>query len=413
MSASERRWPDLWFATVAVATVALSFLVGRDGSPGWQTVRIVIALGVGAAAAYAVERGSALVRGGAAFAVGLVATGVGAGIGVPHMTKAGWSVTAVAGLLGLASGVVLLVAGAWTLIRATRRWWRLLIIPALVAVAYIVLITITVAVAATNVPATRIVGPTPGDRGLPYEEVTFGTSDGVILSGWYVPSTNGAAIVLLHGAGSTRSSVLDHAVILARNGYGVLLPDARGHGRSGGRAMDFGWYGDADVHAGVSYLVGRSDVDERRIAVVGLSMGGEEAIGAAASDDRIRAVVAEGATNRGLSDRRFLSEAYGVRGRIQQGIDALLFGLTDLLTEADPPTALRDAVAAAAPRPVLLIAAGDVPDESVAGAFVRSGAPTSVELWEVFGSGHTRALRTNPQEWERRVTEFLAAALHY
>jgi dienelactone hydrolase len=176
--------------------------------------------------------------------------------------------------------------------------------------------------------------------------------------------------------------------------------------------MDFGWYGDADVHAGVSYLVGRSDVDERRIAVVGLSMGGEEAIGAAASDDRIRAVVAEGATNRSLSDRRFLSEAYGVRGRIQQGIDALLFGLTDLLTEADPPTALRDAVAAAAPRPVLLIAAGDVPDESVAGAFVRSGAPTSVELWEVFGSGHTRALSTNPQEWERRVTEFLAAALH-
>jgi len=66
--------------------------------------------------------------------------------------------------------------------------------------------------------------------------------------------------------------------------------------------MDFGWYGEADVSAGVSYLAGRSDVDEGRIAVVGLSMGGEEAIGAAAAR-RIRAVVAEGATNRAFADR--------------------------------------------------------------------------------------------------------------
>ena len=109
---------------------------------------------------------------------------------------------------------------------------------------------------------------------------------------------NHAAVVLLHGAGSTRSSVLDHAVVLANHGYGVLLFDARGHGRSGGRAMDFGWYGDKDVTAAVSFLQTRPDVDDDLIAAVGLSMGGEEAIGAAASDRRIRAVVAEGATHR-------------------------------------------------------------------------------------------------------------------
>ena len=69
------------------------------------------------------------------------------------------------------------------------------------------------------------------------------------LSGWYVPSRNGAAVVLLHGAGSTRSAVLPHAVVLADDGFGVLLYDARGHGRSQGRAMDFGWYGDLGVAA--------------------------------------------------------------------------------------------------------------------------------------------------------------------
>ena len=46
-----------------------------------------------------------------------------------------------------------------------------------------------------------------------------------------------------------RSAVLDQAAVLARHGYGVLLYDARGMGRSGGRAMNFGWYGDRDLAA--------------------------------------------------------------------------------------------------------------------------------------------------------------------
>src|SRR5690606_16506366 len=91
------------------------------------------------------------------------------------------------------------------------------------------------------------------------------TADGVRLAAWYVPSTNRAAVVLLHGAGSTRSNVLRHAAVLADNGYGVLLLDARGHGESEGRAMDFGWWGDADVTAAVEALAGRADVDPDRI----------------------------------------------------------------------------------------------------------------------------------------------------
>ena len=122
------------------------------------------------------------------------------------------------------------------------------------------------------------------------------------LAGWYVPSSNGAAVVLRHGSGSTRTDVLDQAAAIARGGYGVLLTDARGHGESGGRAMDFGWFGDADTTAAVTFLTEQPDVDADRIGVVGMSMGGEEAIGAAAADPRISAVVAEGATGRTDAD---------------------------------------------------------------------------------------------------------------
>ena len=48
-----------------------------------------------------------------------------------------------------------------------------------------------------------------------------------------------------------------------------------------------------DVSAAVSYLGGRLDVRDGRIAVVGMSMGGEEAVAAIGADPRIRAIVAE------------------------------------------------------------------------------------------------------------------------
>ena len=41
-----------------------------------------------------------------------------------------------------------------------------------------------------------------------------------------------------------------------QDGFGVLAFDAGGHGRSEGRAMDFGWYGDEDVRAAVALVRG-------------------------------------------------------------------------------------------------------------------------------------------------------------
>ena len=118
----------------------------------------------------------------------------------------------------------------------------------------------------------------------------------------YLDAGSGVPIVLLHGSGSTRDGVLDHLAELARAGFGILAFDARGHGESDGTAMDWGWYGDRDTAAAVSFLEHRPDVERGRIGAVGLSMGGEEALTTAASDPRIRAVVAEGATMRAFSD---------------------------------------------------------------------------------------------------------------
>ncbi len=397
-------------ASVAVGA-ALAFIVVRDGSPAWQLTRLVTAGGLTWLAHRVLTRSGRVGRAGAAFAQGCVAFAVGIGIGLPHLVKTGLQATTVAGLVALAGGLVLVGTGAAGLVRLSRSWRRLLVVPGLFLAFFVTVWSLAQATAATNVPRTDVGATTPAERGLSYRDVRFATADGVSLSGWYVPSANRAAVVLLHGAGSTRSNVLDHAAVLANHGYGVLLFDSRGHGRSGGRAMDFGWYGDQDTAAAVSFLTTQPDVDPARIAAIGMSMGGEEAIGAAASDTRIRAVVAEGATNRVTADKAWMSEEFGWRGTFSRGLEWLVYNTADLLTAGRQPIPLREAAAAAAPRPILLIAAGDVADEATADRYIQAGSPQSVEVWVVPDTGHTAALDTHPQEWEQRVTAFLATAV--
>ena len=217
--------------------------------------------------------------------------------------------------------------------------------------------------------------------------------------------------MLLHGAGSTRSDVLDEAAVLSEAGFGVLMVDARGHGESGGRAMDFGWHGDADIEAATSYLLTRSDVEPDRIGVVGLSMGGDEALGASGSNRLIRAVVAEGATARSAQDEAWLSDEYGLRGRFQEQLERVQDWLTDGLTSASVPTSSRAGVEASNGTRYLLITAEAVPQEGHSAAYVAAGAPARVQVWTVEGSGHTDGLETAPDEWASRVTTFLDETL--
>ncbi len=287
---------------VGVTGGCLAVIVAAEGSPGWQVVRGLLVVGVTVGAVHATRTRDGVQRGAVLFGVGMIAIAVGVGIALPHLAKSDLTLRAVAAVGALAAGVVALVLGTIDLAGAVRGWRRVPVVTGLVFLALIALRTLGPAVAATNVPTIELGTETPGDRGLEYVDVELRTQHGTVLSGWYLPSRNGAAVVALHGAGSTRSSVLDQAIVLADHGFGVLLYDARGHGDSEGQAMDFGWMGNEDIGAALAFLERQPDVNDERIGVLGLSMGGEQAIGAAAGDPRIMAVVAEGATGRVAGD---------------------------------------------------------------------------------------------------------------
>jgi uncharacterized protein len=374
-------------------------LLARVGGPA---LAIAAALG-----AVSVSRRAGRVSGGLlALLIGAVVTSVSVGDAGAHLVKVGLSGTSYTGLAALLAGVTLLVLGAGLLLGAIRGWRRFLALPLAALLFFYLIAPLTVAVYATRVPVTPLSGRTPADMELSYRDVTMTTRDGIGLSGWYLPSRNGAAVVVLHGSGSNRSNMIDHVAVLARHRYGVLAIDARGHGESGGEAMDLGWSGALDLDAAVSFLGQQPDVDPDRIGVLGLSMGGVGALTGAAADPRIRAVVSEGAVVGTLAD----ASSRGPGGWLSLPFFWVRHVAADLMSAAEPPVALEEAMAGIAPRPVLLISGKGGAETDLNRRF-EAVAPASTELWELPDTPHTHAIWTHREEWARRVLGFLNGAL--
>jgi uncharacterized protein len=236
---------------------------------------------------------------------------------------------------------------------------------------------------------------------IPHEEVVVPAADGRDLAAWWVPSRNGAALLVDHGSGGSRERVVRHIEMLARHGYGVLALDLPGNGESEGHSNGLGDNAQPAVDAALDWLSRRDGVDPDRIAGYGLSLGAEVLIEAAAGDERLRAVVADGAT-RPDDAQDALDPNAGERAvawLMMQGIR----GVSGMHTS----TSLNPLIERIAPRPVLLVATGGFEQEIPANRVYREHGGPTTELYELPDAGHTGGLRKHPAEYERRTIGFL------
>jgi fermentation-respiration switch protein FrsA (DUF1100 family) len=233
--------------------------------------------------------------------------------------------------------------------------------------------------------------------------VTLRTSDGLDLAAWYVPSRNGAAVISY----PTRAWKLEHARMLVRHGYGVLLVDARGYDGSEGDPNAFGWAGAKDVDAAVGWLQRRRDVKGGRIGGIGFSVGGEVLLEAAASNPGLRAVVSEGAGVRSVREHLLR----GPRGWFSLPEAAVQTLAVAVLSGTAPPPSLADLVPRIAPRPLLLIHAGHGAGGEELNPHYYRAASTPKSLWRIAEAGHVGGIAARPREYEARVTGFFDRAL--
>ncbi len=281
-------------------------------------------------------------------------------------------------IMGLTLGVVGLGALAFVVLQSALRGWREL-----------------------HPPRVAIEGLKAKNELTGLIDVSLRTEDGLKLAGWYVPSRNRAAVLLVHGFGSNREQLIPHARVLAAEGYGVLMLDLRAHGESEGTRCSWGDAERRDVKAALDFLSARAEVDGGRIGGLGISLGAATLALAAADDQRLAALILE-ATVSSLEEGAYLDPP-------RWGWFSAAPGLAVFRAAGIDVVSVRpvDALARVAPRPFLLVYGENdlwIPRE------MRERMMSRGESW-VAPCGHADCFELVPEVYGTRMIEFFTRSL--
>jgi len=219
------------------------------------------------------------------------------------------------------------------------------------------------------------------------------------IAAWYVPSRNGAAVVLVHGTGADRASLLDETRILAAAGFGTLAIDLPGQGLSEGRSH----WGVPERHAitaAAEWLGARPGVEANRVGGFGLSMGAYVLTQAAVRCATLRALTLAACPTDVVEQNWVSSDRWGL--------------LTQLptywaLRASGMPLDMRpkDVIGSIAPRAVFIIGGESdhaVPSYMASQLHAAAGSPK--ELWIVPRAHHGDYAAVVPEEYGPRLIAF-------
>ena len=242
---------------------------------------------------------------------------------------------------------------------------------------------------------------------LKYEKVEFRSSDGYKLIGWFIPSSqNLATILVLHGWGCDKGTHLSEVIFLQQAGFNLFLFDTRGHGESQGNYTSLGWYEVRDVKGALDYLKTRKEVDINRIGAIGFSMGATTAFLAQAQIKEIKAVVGDsgflslesGVTSYAKARFRapkypFIFLACWIAG-LRLGFNFKDFDLSYYMDKISP-------------RAVFIIHGEKDEEIRVKDAYLLyKKAKEPKKLWIVEGAFHLEAYNVAPKEYQEKVVNF-------
>lgn len=242
-----------------------------------------------------------------------------------------------------------------------------------------------------------------GAHEITMRDAQFSGARGDTIRGWYVPSRNGAMVILATGSESDRSSMWPYLRLFANAGFGVLLPDWPGTGTSDG-VIGMGDVERIALRNSVTYALQQPDIREGRVGILGFSLGSY--IGAlAAADPRIQVLVMEGAFDNPWSQTRAEYSRASLGARVGGLIGDYLAGV-----RPDDPRASA-VMASQRSRPLLFVsgtADKTVPMDISRQIFDAANAPKW--FWEIKGARHGDYLTADPT-YASRLLDFMRDAL--
>lgn len=247
----------------------------------------------------------------------------------------------------------------------------------------------------------------PDDRlyqtpSCPYEEVSFPSLDGTRLTGWFIPSQQKdpvGTVIHFHGNAANISNHLGFVDWLPGAGFNLFLFDYRGYGDSGGSPGRRGVF--EDSVAALRYVAARSDVDPARLIAFGQSLGGANAITAAAAtpDVPLKGVVVDSAFYSYRSIARDKIGLIPVLGWFKWPLSFLT------ATNGHSPGPV---IARLAPTPVLIIhGTNDRVIPYGHGRRLYKAAASPKAIWTVEGGRHTDALITQKIVYKKKLARHL------
>ncbi|RZI43915.1 alpha/beta hydrolase [Herbaspirillum sp. HC18] len=251
---------------------------------------------------------------------------------------------------------------------------------------------------------TKITYASPHEKGLNYEEVSFASADGTMLSGWFLfaQGKRRGTVAYFQGTARNISSHLRYVDWLPSHGYDVFLFDYRGYGKSDGFPTPKGVHD--DCIAALTYLRQRADVDSNRLIVFGQSLGGNYVLDALASTPRtgIQAVIIEGAfaSHREIADDKVAPYPMPTSWR-RALIELLIDDTYDSLASIDKVDDV----------PLLLI--HGTADQVVPyrhAQLLLAASHRNANLWTVPGGRHLDTFASHGDGWRQRFVHYLEDA---
>jgi alpha-beta hydrolase superfamily lysophospholipase len=248
----------------------------------------------------------------------------------------------------------------------------------------------------------------PALRGMSNsEEICFASRDGLQLGGWWIPTPGPArgAVILCSGQNGSLDKDIPQAVPLHKAGFHVLMFDFRAHGRSPGTQVTFGALEQHDLLGAIDYVRMRRGIE--RIGVMGFSMGAGVTLLVAANDDRIAALVVDGAYPRLSGILTGWGRIRGLPGILARGVAwlALLIGSLRARCRIYRANPIRTADQISVP--VLFIHGEEDPYVSSAELNELAAAVRGpVEIWSLPDAGHREAFVKHRDVYNQRVVEW-------
>ncbi|MFH0868131.1 MAG: alpha/beta hydrolase [Candidatus Woesearchaeota archaeon] len=239
---------------------------------------------------------------------------------------------------------------------------------------------------------------TPESFNLNYEDVTFETSDGLKLKGWFIPSDkSNDTIIVMHGYPTNKADVLPFSMFLLKK-FNVFLFDFRSFGESQGSYTTAGYKEVKDLDAAVSYLKSRKDTGN--IGALGFSLGASVAI--MNKDKDVKAIVSDSAySNLNNMIKVMYKNFYFLKypfvyltriyGKIFFGVD---------INDVSPVNAIKNI-----DKPVLIIHGKKDSQIPVNEAYILHNANKKAELW-IVDADHGESYSLYKEEYEKKVLSF-------